>query len=169
MAYLIDQRHSPRITGGGLLTTQGTIPAAGADLGLRFRLPISDRSVQVTANVRWTAPGRAGVAFVSLNPQAQEEIWRYHARVTAGRLQGSSATQASRQTPRSTGTPGGSVGRLAAVPPRMERHLGWARIGVSRVSRSIGPTGVEKPARISRPFWSVASPGIEIQGSLEFL
>ena len=111
MAYLIDQRRSPRITcdlpveytvrggssragagritnigtGGGLLTTQGTIPSAGGDLGLRFRLPISDRSVQVTAIVRWTAPGRAGVAFVSLNPLAQEEIWRYHARVTAGR------------------------------------------------------------------------------------
>jgi hypothetical protein len=113
MAYLIDQRRSPRITcdlpveytvrggpsragagqitnigtGGGLLTTQGTIPSAGADLGLRFRLPISDRSVQVTATVRWTAPGRAGVAFVSLNPLAQEEIWRYHARVTAGQLE----------------------------------------------------------------------------------
>jgi len=114
MTDLIDQRHSPRITcdlpmeytvrggrsragagqiinigtGGGLVTTQGTIPATGADLDLRFPLPISDRSVHVAANVRWTAEGRAGVAFVSLNPQAQEEIWRYHARVTAGHLQG---------------------------------------------------------------------------------
>lgn len=114
MTDLIDQRHSPRITcdlpmeytvrgghsragagqitnigtGGGLVTTQGTTPSAGADLDLRFRLPVSYRSVQVVANVRWTAAGRAGVAFVGLNPQAQDEIWRYHARVTAGQLQG---------------------------------------------------------------------------------
>jgi hypothetical protein len=114
MTDLTDQRHSPRVTcdlpaeytlrggrsrpgeaqitnigtGGGLLTTQGTIPSAGADLDLRFRLPVSYRSVHVGATVRWTAPGRAGVAFASLNPQAQEEIWRYHARVTAGQLQG---------------------------------------------------------------------------------
>jgi len=114
MTDLIDQRRSPRITcdlpmeytarggrsragagqitnigtGGGLVTTQGTTPSAGADLDLRFRLPVSYRSVQVMANVRWTAPGRAGVAFVGLNPQAQDEIWRYHARVTAGQLQG---------------------------------------------------------------------------------
>ena len=114
MTDLIDQRRSPRIacdlpveytvrggrsragagqianigTGGGLLTTQGTILSGDADLDLRFRLPVSYRSVQVVGSVRWTAPGRAGVAFVSLSPQAQEEIWRYHARVTAGQLQG---------------------------------------------------------------------------------
>ena len=114
MTDLIDQRRSPRIacdlpveytvrggrsragagqianigTGGGLLTTQGTILSGDADLDLRFRLPVSYRSVQVVANVRWTAPGRAGVAFVSLNRQARDEIWRYHARVTAGQLQG---------------------------------------------------------------------------------
>ncbi len=114
MTDLIDQRRSPRITcglpveyrfrggrsaavagqltnigtGGGLVTTQGTIPSAGAHMDLCFRLPVSHRSVQVVANVRWTAPGRAGVAFVNLNPQAQDDIWRYHARVTAGQPQG---------------------------------------------------------------------------------
>ncbi len=107
MGDLIDRRRSPRIpcnlsveyqvtgarthdgrmanigTGGGLLTTQGPIPPVGAGLLLRFHLPLSNRPVQAAGNVRWGNQGTAGVEFLHLNLQEQDEIWRYYARELA--------------------------------------------------------------------------------------
>lgn len=70
-------------TGGAVLTTQGPTPPVGAELLLCFQLPISNRPVEVTGCVRWATPGTAGVEFVHLNLQQQDEIWRYYARQLA--------------------------------------------------------------------------------------
>lgn len=70
-------------TTGILLKTQGTSPAVGAELFLRFRLPLSNRPVQTIGTVRWVSSWNAGVEFVQLNFQEQDEIWRFHARELA--------------------------------------------------------------------------------------
>ena len=63
---------------GALVTTQETVPV-GAELQLRFDLPLSKRRVNALAQVRWTAHGRAGVEFSYLGLQQRDEIWRYYA------------------------------------------------------------------------------------------
>lgn len=68
---------------GALLTTPGASPPVGAELLLRFHLPLSGRPVQAAGSVRWTTPGRAGVEFVHLGLHEQDEIWRYYARELA--------------------------------------------------------------------------------------
>lgn len=70
-------------TGGVLLTTQGVTPPVGSEVLLRFHLPLTNRPVQVLGNVRWTTQGTAGVEFVYLHLQEQDEIWRYYARQLA--------------------------------------------------------------------------------------
>lgn len=65
-------------TMGALLTTQETVPL-GAELYLRFDLPLSKRQVNAVAKVRWTSQGRTGVEFAYLGLQPRDEIWRYHA------------------------------------------------------------------------------------------
>ncbi len=104
MSELIDRRVSPRIfcdlwvdykpggahtqpgritnigTAGAQLTTQGAVPAIGADLLLRFHLPRSKRPIEAMGHVRWATRGTAGVEFGQLDPQAQNEIWRYYAK-----------------------------------------------------------------------------------------
>jgi len=67
-------------THGTLLTTQETTPPVGADVLLRFHLPLSHRPVQTLAKVRWVTPGTAGVEFLHLGLQEKDEIWRYYAR-----------------------------------------------------------------------------------------
>ncbi len=69
--------------GGILLTTEVATPAVGAELLLRFNLPLTNRAVQVPGNVRWAVQWNAGVEFVHLNIQEQDEIWRYYARQLA--------------------------------------------------------------------------------------
>ncbi len=59
---------------GLLLTIEGTVPPVGADLLFRFRLPHSTRPVQAIGCVRWAALGMAGVEFISLSLQGQDEI-----------------------------------------------------------------------------------------------
>jgi len=63
---------------GALVTTQETVPV-GAELQLRFDLPLSKRRVNALAKVRWTAHGRAGVEFSYLGLQQRDEIWQYYA------------------------------------------------------------------------------------------
>ena len=67
-------------THGTLLTTQETTPPVGADVLLRFHLPLSHRPVQTLVKVRWVTPGTAGVEFLHLGLQEKDEIWRYYAR-----------------------------------------------------------------------------------------
>ncbi len=111
MSHQVDRRRAPRIpcslsveyaiggsptqegrminiaTLGALLTTQGASPHVGAELLLRFHLPLSGRPVQAAGNVRWTTPDRAGVEFVHLGLHEQDEIWRYYARELARQRQ----------------------------------------------------------------------------------
>jgi hypothetical protein len=68
---------------GTLLKTQAASPPVGVELFIRFRLPLSNRPVQTVATVRWAAQWSAGVEFVHLNFQEQDEIWRYYARELA--------------------------------------------------------------------------------------
>lgn len=70
-------------THGTLLTTQEMIPSVGADVLLRFHLPLSNRSVQALAKVKWVTEGAAGVEFLHLGLQEKDEIWRYYARESA--------------------------------------------------------------------------------------
>ncbi len=107
MSYLLDERRLPRVscdlsveyqardartqrgritdisTAGARITTQGAVPAIGADLLLRFHLPLTKRPIQAMGNVRWAGQGFAGVEFGDLRHQAQDEIWRYYARESA--------------------------------------------------------------------------------------
>lgn len=109
MSYAIDKRRSPRIpcdlsveydvkdapaqlgwlvnigTTGALITTEGVIPPVGAQLRLRFHLPLSNRRVQTVGTVRWATPGRIGVEFTHLSLHEQDEIWRYYAKVSRER------------------------------------------------------------------------------------
>ncbi|MFQ5989518.1 MAG: PilZ domain-containing protein [Candidatus Methylomirabilales bacterium] len=73
-------------TVGALLTTQDTVPL-GVDLLISFRLPLSNRSVNTVAKVRWAAPGRAGVEFAHLGLQQRDEIWKFYARESARQRQ----------------------------------------------------------------------------------
>lgn len=70
-------------THGTLLTTQGTTPPVGADVFLRFHLPLSNRPVQTLSKVRWVRERTAGVEFLHLGLQEKDEIWRYYARESA--------------------------------------------------------------------------------------
>lgn len=107
MTDRVDRRRSPRIscdlsveyeekgartkqgrianigTRGTLLKTQTASPPIGVQLFIRFRLPLSNRPVQTVATVKWAAQRVAGVEFVHLNFQEQDEIWRYYARQLA--------------------------------------------------------------------------------------
>lgn len=109
MSELINRRISPRIpcdlsvhygtrgarvqpgritdigTAGARLAMMAAVPPIGTELLLRFHLPISSRPVQTLGSVRWTKQGIAGVEFVYLSPQAQDEIWRYYAQESARR------------------------------------------------------------------------------------
>jgi len=67
-------------THGTLLTTQGPIPPVGADVLLRFHLPLSHRPVQTLGKVKWVTSGNAGMEFLHLGLQEKDEIWRYYAR-----------------------------------------------------------------------------------------
>lgn len=104
MSELIDRRVSPRIscnlsveyvvrggdpqagritnigTLGMLLLTQEGDLSVGAELLLRFILPLSNRPIQAEGTVRWATFGRAGVEVGHLTLQAQDEIWRAYAR-----------------------------------------------------------------------------------------
>lgn len=64
---------------GTLLKTQEGQPSVGAELLLRFQLPLSNRRVETIGKVQWTIQGRAGVEFLSLTLHAQDELWRYYA------------------------------------------------------------------------------------------
>ncbi|MGH7372412.1 MAG: PilZ domain-containing protein [Candidatus Methylomirabilales bacterium] len=79
--------HQGRITNigthGTLLTTQGPIPPVGADVLLRFHLPLSHRPVQTLGKVKWATPRNAGMEFLHLGLQEKDEIWRYYARESA--------------------------------------------------------------------------------------
>lgn len=70
-------------THGTLLTTQGPIPPVGADVLLRFHLPLSHRPVQTLGKVKWVTSGNAGMEFLHLGLQEKDEIWRYYARESA--------------------------------------------------------------------------------------
>lgn len=70
-------------TSGTLLKTHASTPPVGVELFLRFRLPLSNRPVQTVGTVRWAGQRTAGVEFVHLNFQEQDEIWRYYARELA--------------------------------------------------------------------------------------
>jgi hypothetical protein len=70
-------------TAGTLLTTEGTTPPVGADVLLRFHLPLSRRPVQTVGKVRWSGAGTAGLEFIHLGLQEKDEIWRYYARESA--------------------------------------------------------------------------------------
>lgn len=70
-------------TSGMLLTVRGAVPPVGADLLFRFRLPRTTRSIKAVGSVRWASVGRAGVEFIRLNPQEQNEIQTYCARELA--------------------------------------------------------------------------------------
>ncbi len=70
-------------TRGTLLKTQAASPPVGVELFIRFRLPLSNRPVQTVGTVRWASQRSAGVEFVHLNFQEQDEIWRYYARELA--------------------------------------------------------------------------------------
>jgi len=107
MSDINDRRHSPRIPcdlpveyqekggrtrqgrmtnigiTGTLLRTQAASPPVGVDVSIRFRLPLSNRPVQTTGTVKWATQWAAGVEFVHLNFQEQDEIWRYYARELA--------------------------------------------------------------------------------------
>lgn len=65
-----------------LLTHEGDLPV-GAELLLRFILPLSNRPIQAEGTVRWATLGRAGVEVDNLTHQAQDEIWRAYARDSA--------------------------------------------------------------------------------------
>ena len=67
-------------THGTLLTTQETTPSVGADVLLRFHLPLSHRPVQTLGKVKWVTEGAAGLEFLHLGLQEKDEIWRYYAR-----------------------------------------------------------------------------------------
>ena len=69
-------------TGGAHLTTQQVIPV-GAQLILRFQLPLSDRLIHTSCTVKWADHGRIGVEFPGLSRWDQQEIWKYHARESA--------------------------------------------------------------------------------------
>ena len=69
-------------TGGALLTTQQAIPV-GAQLILRFQLPLSDRLIHTSCTVKWADHGRIGVEFPGLSRWDQQEIWKYHAKESA--------------------------------------------------------------------------------------
>ncbi|MGH7430934.1 MAG: PilZ domain-containing protein [Candidatus Methylomirabilales bacterium] len=79
--------HQGRITNigthGTLITTQGPIPPVGADVLLRFHLPLSHRPVQTLGKVKWATPRNAGMEFLHLGLQEKDEIWRYYARESA--------------------------------------------------------------------------------------
>jgi len=69
-------------TGGALLTTHQAIPV-GAQLILRFQLPLSNRFIQTSCTVKWADHGRVGVKFPGLSRWDQQEILKYHARESA--------------------------------------------------------------------------------------
>ncbi len=69
-------------TVGTLLTTQESVPL-GAELVLRFYLPLSNRPVRIACMVKWVDDCSVGVEFSHLNLQEQEEIWKFHARESA--------------------------------------------------------------------------------------
>ena len=73
-------------TGGALLTTQESVPL-GAELVLRFYLPLSNRPVRIACTVKWVDDCSVGVEFSHLSLQEQEEIWRFHARESAQQRQ----------------------------------------------------------------------------------
>ncbi len=130
MSELLDRRVSPRIpcdfsvdyeargtrtqegrianigTGGMLLTMQGGAPPLGADLLLRFHLPLSKRPIKAASKVRWVTQGTAGVEFGDLSLHAQDEMWRYYAKESAqqrgggGRLAEPSGTARDLEVPR---------------------------------------------------------------------
>ena len=81
------RRQQGRITNigthGTLLTTQETILSVGADVLLRFHLPLSHRPVQTLGKVKWVTSGNAGMEFLHLGRQEKDEIWRYYARESA--------------------------------------------------------------------------------------
>lgn len=68
---------------GTLLRTQAASPPVGVEVSIRFRLPLSNRPVQTIGTVKWATQWAAGVEFVHLNFQEQDEIWRYYARELA--------------------------------------------------------------------------------------
>lgn len=70
-------------TAGVCLATQRMILPVGANLLLRFKLPLSKRSVQAGGTVKWAAQWTAGVELIHMNIQTQDEIWRYYARESA--------------------------------------------------------------------------------------
>ncbi len=69
-------------TVGTLLTTQESVPL-GAELVLRFYLPLSNRPVRIACTVRWVDNCSVGVELALLSRQAQEEIWKFHAKESA--------------------------------------------------------------------------------------
>ena len=73
--------------GGVCLNTQGPIPTVGAEVALRFHLPLSKREIETSGKVRWSAEGKAGVEFIQLGLLQQDEIWRYYARESARQRQ----------------------------------------------------------------------------------
>ena len=73
-------------TVGTLLTTQESVPL-GAELVLRFYLPLSNRPVRIACTVKWVDDCSVGVEFSHLSLQEQEEIWRFHARESAQQRQ----------------------------------------------------------------------------------
>ncbi len=101
-----DTRHSPRIpcdilmeyhikgerpqegrivklgTAGALLTTQEPVPLE-AELVLHFRLPVSNRPIRTACTVKWVDNCSVGVELALLSRQAQEEIWKFHAKESA--------------------------------------------------------------------------------------
>ncbi|MFQ5989740.1 MAG: PilZ domain-containing protein [Candidatus Methylomirabilales bacterium] len=69
-------------TAGALLTTQESLPL-GAELVLRFYLPLSNRPVRIACTVKWVDDCSVGVEFSHLSLQEQEEIWKFHAKESA--------------------------------------------------------------------------------------
>ncbi len=69
-------------TAGALLTTQEPVPL-GAELVLHFRLPLSNRPIRTACTVKWVDNCSVGVELALLSRQAQEEIWKFHAKESA--------------------------------------------------------------------------------------
>lgn len=105
MSDLNDRRRSPRVScdlaveyklrggrvrearmtnigaSGMLLTMQEAAPPVGTDLLFRFRLPRSTRPVQAVGSIRWATLGKAGIEFVRLSSNEEDQIRVYCARV----------------------------------------------------------------------------------------
>ncbi len=69
-------------TAGALLTTQEPVPL-GAELVLRFYLPLSNLPLRTACTVKWVDNCSVGVEFSRLTFQEQEEIWKFHAKESA--------------------------------------------------------------------------------------